>query len=428
MALEINLVPDIKGEMIKALKLRNLIFFVCIVVASASIVVSLILATIAGGQQAVVDGKKGTITLLSEKVNSYSDLSDFLTVKDQLSNIKEISDNKQLLSRIFGVLAALLPTGPDTITLSELSVSFAEENPTISFDAQANAGAEPFIDYNVLDSFKKSMQYMRYDYGEYVDRYDRDIPAYCMIESGVDGATFYEEGRGYYAYWLINGEGCNPSIDQLEAEYEAESEEQDSESEEYDSENAEHDFENGENAEITGEETEPTTVYGYPVEEYSGNTVVKVWRTPQFSEWYKTEETYVAGEAYMNLEGEIQNVAHFESECISYYGVEDDAGKVTWASSNTECLLVPAGVDGIKISDSSNGRGADDELVLRFSATITLNSEVFSFNNKHVLAIAPSGRHNVTDSFVQIQSMFAERAADCLPGDTVCNNTSTGGN
>lgn len=422
MALEINLVPDIKGEMIKALKLRNLIFFICIVVASASVVVSLVLATIAGGQQAVVDGKKGTISLLSEKVKSYDDLSDFLTVKDQLDNIGKISDNKQLLSRIFGALAALLPTGPDSITLSELSVNFTGELPTISFDAQANAGAEPFIDYNVLDSFKKSMQYMRYDYGEYVDRYERGIPAYCMIETGTDGATFYESGKGNYAYWLIEGEGCNPSIDQLKEEYgENEDDEEDTVEDDEDTENAG----GAENAEP---EAKPTTLYGYQLEEYEGNTVVKVWRTPQYNDWYKTEETYEENGPYMNLDGEIQNVPHFESQCTKYYGVEDDAGKVTWGSTNTDCMLVPDGVEGIRISDSSNGRGADGELVLRFSATITLNPEVFSFNNKHVLSIAPSGRHNVTDSFVQIQNMFAERAADCAPGDTACNNaTNMGG-
>ena len=146
MAREINLVPDIKNEMIKTLKLRNLIFFICIVVASASVAVSLIFASIAGGQQAVVDGKKGTLELLSNKVKSYSDLSDFLTIKDQLSNLSSISNNKKMLSRIFGVLSALLPTGLDTITLSELSINFSESEPTISFDAQANAGSEPFID------------------------------------------------------------------------------------------------------------------------------------------------------------------------------------------------------------------------------------------------------------------------------------------
>ena len=414
MAREINLVPDIKNEMIKTLKLRNLIFFICIVVASASVAVSLIFASIAGGQQAVVDGKKGTLDLLSTKVKSYSDLSDFLTIKDQLSNLSSISSNKKMLSRIFGVLSALLPTGLDTITLSELSINFSESEPTISFDAQANAGSEPFIDYNVLDSFKKSMQYMRYDYGEYVDRYGATIPAYCMIESGLDGATFSDPTRGYYAYWLINGEGCNPS-----AEEEIVEEFEDEDTEENTDENTE------ENTEESTEEV-PTTVAGYPVEQYNGQTVVRIWRTPQYSEWYKDEE--IPGEPYMSLYGDIANVAHFNSACITYSGTIGEDGTVSWQSTNESCYLVPEGIDGIRISDSSNGRGASSELVLRFSATITLNSEVFSFNNKHMLAIGPSGRYNVTDSYVQIQNMFAERAADCAAGDTACNNNTTGGN
>ena len=57
MAHEINLVPDIKGEMIKTLKLRNFIFFLCIVIASASVAVTLLSGIIAGGQQAAIDSK-----------------------------------------------------------------------------------------------------------------------------------------------------------------------------------------------------------------------------------------------------------------------------------------------------------------------------------------------------------------------------------
>ena len=393
---EINLVPDIKDEMIKALKLRNFIFFLCIIVASASVAISLIFATIAVGQQAIVDSKKNTIANLSTTINSYSDLGDFLTIKDQLSNLEAISNNKKLLSRTFSVLTALLPTGADYIKISELGISFSGESPTITFDAQANAGNPPYIDYNVLDSFKKSMQYMRYDYGSYVDRYGVEIPAYCIIENGADGASFYDTEKGSYAYWLIKGEGCNPS-------YEPELDED-------------------------GEEiyNETDALEGYVLEEYDGSDVVKIWRTPQYKEWYKEEE--VEGQPYMSIDGDISNVAHFVSNCTTHYGVEDEKYKgITWKSDNDDCLLVPEGIDGIKISDSSNGRGATGELVLRFSATITLNPEVFSASNHHLVAVAPVGRRNVTDSYVQIQNMFSERAADCEPGDTACNSSTNGG-
>ncbi|MBQ6375352.1 hypothetical protein IJJ37_00215 [Candidatus Saccharibacteria bacterium] len=406
---EINLVPDVKNEMIKALKLRNLIFFLCIVISAASFAVGLIFTSIAAGQQAAVDGKKSTLDELSKKVNSYSDLSDFLTIRDQLGNLSSITKNKKLLSRTFSVLSALIPTGADTITISELSINLSNESPTLSFDAQANAGQEPYIDYNVLDSFKKSMQYMRYDYGTYVDKEGAEIPAYCMIENGTNGATLIDTEKGYFAYWLITGEGCHPSYEEEEALSDASSA------------TAGTDATAGTGTGVLSAEEKKLAAMtaGYATETYNGNTVVKIWRTPQFKDWYK--ENPKENEPQMSLDGVIENVAHFNSSCMTYEGIEDEKGNVTWKTSNDACLLVPDGTDGIKISDSSNGRGAGDELVLRFSATITVNPEVYSFTNKHVIAMAPSGRYNVTDSYVQIQNMFGERAADCAANDTACN-------
>lgn len=374
---EINLVPSIKNEMIKTLKLRNFIFFLCIVVAIASVGVTAIVGLTAGGQQLAIDSKKTTLTNLSDKLNSYSDLDDFLTIKDQLDDISTLTSNKQVLSRTFNILSALLPTGADSITISELNVNLSEESPALTFDAQANSGTPPYIDYNVLDSFKKSMQYMRYDYGNYVDKNGNTIPAYCMIESGADGATFNDAAKGIFAFWTINGEGCNPS-----------------------------------------ENLKPSD---YTIEEYNGEQVVRIWRTPQFSEWYKEKE--VTGQPYMSLDGNITNVPHFESACITYSGDDSQSSaEPKWTETNETCQLVPGGTEGISITDSSNGRDANEQLVLRFSATILISPEAYQFSNHHMLAIAPSGRYNVTDSYVQVQAMFGERAADCPEGDAACNS------
>lgn len=393
---EINLVPDIKNEMIKALKLRNLIFFICIVVAAASVGVTVFFGVIAGGQQLAIDSKKSAIKTLENKLDSYSDLNDFLTIKDQLSNISEITSNKKVLSRTFNILSALLPTGADTIKISEMNVNLSDTNPTLVFEAQANAGRPPYIDYNVLDSFKKSMKYMHYDYGNYVDKEGAIIPAYCMIETNSQGTFFTESGtseaESIYAYWTIEGEGCNPSARTVEE---------------------------SENGETENGETENTQSGGYEMESYEGQPVVRIWRTPQYNDWYK--ENPVEGEPYMSLDGEISNVPHFESSCIKYRGETSDDGTVKWTSSSDEnCRLVPDDDGGIIISESSNGRDASEDLVLRFSATITLAPEVYDFNNTHMLALPPSGRYNVTDSYVQVQAMFSKRAKDCAKDDTAC--------
>ena len=399
MAREINLVPDVKGEMIKALKLRNLIFFLSAVVAIASVSITIIVGLIMGGQQLALTNKQTTIKNLSDKLNSYADLNDFLTIKDQLGSINTLTNNKKVLSRTFNILSALIPRGADTITISEINVNLVGDAPVFSFDAQANSGKEPFIDYAVLESFKKSMDLMRYDYGNYVDGQGNTIPAYCIIETNDDGSFFNESNQGIYAYWTIDAEGCNP------AKISAQSNSSDDNSE---------------------SSSDTTITNQYETESYKDQTVVRIWRTPQFTKWYKA-----GGEkegSNMSLDGTITNVPHFASSCISYTGDDSkDSNNPKWTETISDtCMLVPGGQEsGIRIGDSSNGRGEGDELVLRFSAQITISPEVYKFSNHHVMAIAPSGRHNVTDSYVQIQTIFGKRADDCANDDAACASAPT---
>ncbi|MBR3230894.1 hypothetical protein IKF73_02625 [Candidatus Saccharibacteria bacterium] len=406
MAREINLVPDIKGDMIKTLKLRNLIFFLCIIVAAVSVGAIFILGVIAGGQRLAIDSKKTTIDNLSAKLDSYSDLNDFLTIKTQLSNLDSTINNKKVLSRTFNILSAIIPTGADKITISELGVDLSSDTPFFAFEAQANAGQPPYIDYSVLDSFKKSMKYMRYDYGTYVDKDGNTIPAYCMIETNTDGAFFIDPDKGRYAYWNINSEGCNPATANADTVSDTSS----------NSTNTPSATNTNTSSSTASTDSAATT---YATEDYSGTQVVKIWRTPQ-PEWYK--ENPSTTEPSMTLDGVISNVPHFESACITYSGQVKADKTVKWEENNDTCLLVPGGDNGIVTPESSNGRDASGELVLRFAATINLDPKVYDFNNTHMIALSPSGYYNVTDSYVQIQAMFGERAKDCAKDDAACNS------
>ncbi|MCQ2049572.1 MAG: hypothetical protein MJZ22_00985 [Candidatus Saccharibacteria bacterium] len=383
MAREINLVPDIKNEMIKALKLRNFILFLCIIVSGSAIAVALIFGAIAGGQQVALNDKSNTLDQMSKAVHDYDDLGDFLTIQGQVDGLNYVAENRNLLSRVFNIISTFQPTNGDKIEISTMTVNLVKS--TMTIEAQADAKADNGIDYNVLESFKKSMNYLSFDYGTYVDKNGEEIPSYCIVERSLDGTFFTEDGR-FYAYWNIDQDGCNPSAETKTALEKSEDEEDDKDEEE-----------------IAIEETKNKYADEYEYESYNGEEMVRIWRTPLFEDWYK--------EGKIDLDGKISDVPHFESKCIEYAG-EEKGSKVNWTKDTTTCMLVPDGEDGITVTESSDGLSEGTNLVLRFTAVISFNPDAFKAANHHLVALGPSGVYNVTDSYTQIQNMFSERAAD----------------
>ena len=457
---EINLVPEIKRQMIKAMRFRNLMLFVCIIAVALAGGTVMVMGTIWEGQNIAMSGQDTRLDNMSKKLHSYDSLGELLTIQNQLSNIDEINTNKKVLSRVFSILRTILPAGPDVINISELSVDLT--NNQIRFDAQADAKVSPYIDYRVLESFKKGIGLMKYDYGRYVDENDNEIPTRCIVESNTDGSLLMEEDNNggvtdkyVYAYWLKGKKGCDPS-----KEEESSSEENNNTNNKSSNAISMNNNVIGNSASnpinsmlndfsVTGQDAETETAsedvemtseelartiqeaydkklaelddYGKELAKEQFNSgvkmdeieVVKIYRSPQFSKWYK--------EGYMSADGSITGVPHFNSECIKYSGAEVSSNSsMKWTSSN-DCML---STDDVLIRDSSNGRNSDGDLVLRFSAVITIDDNVFKFVNKHVMAISPTGQ-NVTDSYVQVQGMFAERAADCSDGDVVCTTATT---
>jgi len=446
---EINLVPDIKSDMIKAQKKRNLVFFVCIVISIVSVSTALVLGSIKGAQDITMSGQDSHIENLSKKIGGYSELPEFLTVQNQLKGIAAIEDDQKVLSRAIGFLSALLNVGVDDVQVSELAVDLVDT--TLSFDGQANARKDD-IDYRVLEAFMKRTNMMTFDYGRYVDSTGNEIPSRC-IEEYNDKGVMFEENGSIYAIWDRGEKGCDPNRDdyalnedgsvnasKIDADLDA-TKMVDGTS---DVSQVKTNSDNGDEA--LDDENEKKIINYYPKE--------KIYRTPQFTAWYKKQASRTIEDGIddeipappeentvynvtnykytptMTEDGSISGIPHFESKCITYSGeptgnVDDDGDAIIkWSAENT-CMLVP---DGIEVTQSANGRNQDDELVLSFTATIKVNADAFAFRNKHVMAIGPNGQ-NVTDSYVQLEKIFTAPATECSASDAECNSarTSSGG-
>lgn len=406
---EINLVPEVKMQMIKAQKVRNLVLFICIVVSSAAVGVVVILFGIKSGQDIAMHNQDSRLELMSKKLNGYDEFEDLVTIQDQLGRYSDILKKRAVVSRVFGALGVMLPQGSDEVKMSELRVTVSSN--TINMEGQADAKVAPLIDYRVLESFKKSVGLTKYDYGRYVDIDGKEIPTQCITAADESGNAF-REGDSYYAWWDLTIPGCEASVRSLN--------QSESAAEFHFSSLAE--TETTEVEEVKLPEVDMTNLLEGGTLEPEIVTVekpvrVKIWRTPQFDAWYQ--------EGHMSTEGSITGVEHFNSECINYSGAVIPGGGVRWSSTNS-CDLAP---DGLTISSSSNGRDESDNLVLRFTATAKFAQDFFSFSNKHMIAIGPMGQ-NVTDSFMQIGNMFTKEARACEADDTEClgNSENSGGN
>lgn len=388
---EINLVPDVKAEMIRAQKKRNVVFFAAAAVSAIAAGLVVLLLSIKVGQDLKISGQDTQLKLMSDKIESYDGLQDLLTVQKQLSDLQTISDNKKMLSRVFTVLHSIVQTeNGDEIKISSMSVNFNTMD--LSFEGQADAGPNTDgIDYRVLESFKKSIGLMKYDYGRYVDKNGAEIPTMCIFESGVNGVPYTDNNGSLYAIWAKGVKGCDPSKNDDETQTYARTTDDTTTT----------DSETGESATTDSSETVVDTLQIQNVDVSNGcdgTDLVCIYRTPQFKDWYKR--------GYLDTSGLISGIEHFESQCIQYSGNEDALGNIKWGSTNS-CEMAP---DGVTIDQSTNGKDTGGKLVLMFSAVLHMNPEVFSFVNKHMVTVAPTGRQNVTDSFIQVGDMFAEKA------------------
>lgn len=149
--IEINLIPDVKQELIKAQRIRSTVISFSIVIGLIAVGAATALAVYAFPVQTlrnvVVDDsiKKG-----GDQLAAVTDLSKTLTIQNQLTKISSLHDSAPINSRLFDVLVAVIPPAPNVIQVSDVTVD-ASSN-TIAIDGQAANS------YAAVEVFKKTIE------------------------------------------------------------------------------------------------------------------------------------------------------------------------------------------------------------------------------------------------------------------------------
>jgi Tfp pilus assembly protein PilN len=149
--IEINLVPNVKQELIKAQRVRSKVIAGTIIVGLASIAAVLLLAFYVFGVQAARGFlADNAIDDGSKKLSKVEDLSKTLTIQNQLTKIPALNDSKKIDSRVFDLLIAIIPPAPNDIKISDMTIDSTEGTITINGQA-ANS-------YAAVEVFKKTIE------------------------------------------------------------------------------------------------------------------------------------------------------------------------------------------------------------------------------------------------------------------------------
>lgn len=148
--IEINLVPDVKQELIRAKRVRSVVVSTAVIVGLASVAIVAILAVYAFLGQTLRSGiADGQIKDKNAALSKVTDLSNTLTIQQQLAEISSLHAGTYKMSRLFELLVAINPAAPNQVTFSTVRVD--TESGTIRLEGQAVAG------FNAADTLKKTI-------------------------------------------------------------------------------------------------------------------------------------------------------------------------------------------------------------------------------------------------------------------------------
>lgn len=184
--IEINLIPDVKKELIKSERVRATVVSIAILVGIASLVLVVIMF-LALGTQAVLGGvADGRIEQENKKLQSVPDLHNTLTVQNQLTKLTEMHKSKHIDSRVFDVLTAIIPAKPNDVSVTKLGLDSATSQITI--DAQAAGG------YSALEVFKKTIGATKFHFTEVGDSKTVSVP--LATDIAESNTSFGEDDQG----------------------------------------------------------------------------------------------------------------------------------------------------------------------------------------------------------------------------------------
>lgn len=181
--IEINLVPDVKQELLHAQRVRTTVISVAILASIIAVGLVVLLALYIFGAQTLRSAlADNSIKDEHAKLEKVQDLPNALTIKNQLTQLSSHHDDTMMDSRAFDLLTTIVPDGETSVSVTNFIIN--SEDQTITIEAESPDG------YQALEVFKKTIEATTF---EYRTADDAAVQSVALTDHVIDGDRSYSQ-------------------------------------------------------------------------------------------------------------------------------------------------------------------------------------------------------------------------------------------
>ncbi len=152
MAIQLNLLPDVKAQYIKSERTRRTAIVISLIVIVASFgLVALMASVVYGAQKLALASSNKKIDQLSKELKGTKDIEKMLTVQSQLGSLDTLHNGKTVNSRLFTYLAQIVPS---KVQISEVIIDQEAGTAIITGTSDSLESNNVFVDTLKYTKFK----------------------------------------------------------------------------------------------------------------------------------------------------------------------------------------------------------------------------------------------------------------------------------
>ena len=141
--IQLNLLPDVKLQYIKAERTRSLVLSTAVLITAAAIALLVLLLVIGGLQKKHISDLNKDIKTNTAKLQSQKDIAKILTVQNQLNSLTALHDQKPAAANLFGYLNDVTPV---QVSITNFTIDFTTQTATITGTADSLSSVNKYVD------------------------------------------------------------------------------------------------------------------------------------------------------------------------------------------------------------------------------------------------------------------------------------------